>query len=234
MAEKTGINPAEFDQLWKGPVIRTGVVTVLIPMFLCFLPCLYLYVYHGVFPSLTAALEGWGMVAAVYGAFYIVEPISYYPVLGMTGTYISFLSGNIGNLRVPCAALALEVVGEESGTPEAEMVSTLGLTGSVVTNLFFVSLAAVAGTAFLEALPLSIQNAFKSYTVPAIFGAMLAQFGMHFPVLVIFALGIPLFLLYAAPLMGLAVLSKAWIAIASAVFGTILIGRVFYKLKIIR
>lgn len=174
------------------------------------------------------------MVAATFGAFYIVEPISYYPVLGMTGTYISFLSGNIGNLRMPCAAVALEVVGEESGTPEAEMVSTLGLAGSVVTNLFFVSLAAVAGAWFLNALPLALQNAFKAYTVPAIFGAMLGSFGMKYPVLIIFGLGIPLFLLYGAPLVGLAFLSKVWIAIVCAVFGTILVARVFYKMKIIR
>ena len=227
------VNQAEFDKLWKGPVIRTGVITVLVPMFLCFLPNLYLYIYYGVFPSFQAAMEAWGMVAAVYGAFYFVEPISYYPVLGMTGTYISFLSGNIGNLRVPCAAVALDVVGEESGTPEAEMISTIGLAGSVVTNLFFVSLAAVAGAVILNALPLAVQNAFKSYTVPAIFGAMLGQFGMKYPVLIIFGFGIPMFLLYGAPLVGLAFLSKAWIAIACAVFGTIVIARVFYKMKII-
>ena len=67
------INQVEFNKLWKGPVIKTGVITVLIPMFLCFLPSVYLYVYHGVFPSFSSAMEAWGMVAAVYGAFYFVE-----------------------------------------------------------------------------------------------------------------------------------------------------------------
>lgn len=227
------INQAEFDKLWRGPVIRTGIITVLVPMFMCFLPSLYLYIAHGAYPSFEVAMKSWGMVASIYAAFYFVEPISYYPILGMTGTYISFLSGNIGNLRVPCAAVALDIANEQSGTPEAEMISTIAISGSVVTNLFFVSLAAIAGATLLGMLPLSIQNAFKAYTVPAIFGAMFGQFGMKYPVLAIFAFGIPMFLLYGAPMLGFAFLAQAWIVIASAVFGTILMGRLFYKMKII-
>lgn len=224
----------EFDALWREPVIRIGVSTVLVSMLLCFLPCVYLYVNHGVFPSLKQAFEGWVLIISIYGAFYIVEPISYYPILGMTGTYISFLSGNIGNVRVPSAAVALDVVGEESGTPEAELVSTLGISGSVVTNLFFVSLAAVLGAAILDALPEALQNALKAYTVPAIFGAMFGQFGARLPIMVPVAFGIPMALLYYAPRLGLGFFAQAWIVIPLAVFGSILISRLFYKAKIVK
>lgn len=222
------INPVEFNKLWKGPVIRTGVITVIIPMLMCFLPSLYLYLAHGVFPDFSTAMKAWGMIATIYGAFYIVEPISYYPILGLTGTYISFLSGNIGNLRVPCSAIAQEAVGAESGTPEGEIASTLGVCGSVITNLFFVSLAAVAGAALLGVLPATVQNVFKLYTVPAIFGAMLGQFGGKMPCLIPFALGIPFFMLYIAPMIGLSFLAAPWLVILVSVFGTIAIGRLFY------
>lgn len=228
------INPAEFNKLWKGPVIRTGVITVIIPMLMCFLPSLYLYLAHGVFPDFKTAMRAWGMIATIYGAFYIVEPISYYPILGLTGTYVSFLSGNIGNLRVPCSAIAQAAVGAESGTPEGEIASTLGLCGSVITNLFFVSLAAVAGTALLELLPPSVQQAFKLYTVPAIFGAMLGQFGGKAPSLIVFGLAIPFFMLYAAPRMGLAFLATPWLVIIVSVFGTIAIARVLYTKGLIK
>lgn len=225
----SSIDAGRFNKLWKGPVVRLGVVSVAIPMFMCFLPCVYLYVAHGVSPSFQEAMTAWGMIAAIYGAFYIVEPLSYYPILGLTGTYISFLSGNIGNLRVPCAAVAQEAVGTEPGTPESEIVATLGLAGSVVTNLFFVSLAAFAGAAILGMLPPSIQNAFKAFTVPAIFGAMMGQFGAKAPILVVFCIGIPMFLLYVAPLIGLGFLAAPWIVIAASVFGTIAIARVFFS-----
>ncbi|MDR1874021.1 MAG: hypothetical protein LBQ90_03265 [Synergistaceae bacterium] len=229
----SSIDAAEFNKIWKGPVIRIGIITVIVPTFMCFLPSLYLYMVHGVFPSFEVAMKAWGMVAATFGAFYVVEPISYYPILGLTGTYISFLSGNISNLRVPCAAVAQDVVGTEPGTPESEIVATLGLAGSVVTNLFFVSLAAVAGAIILEALPTALQNAFKSYTVPAIFGAMLGQFGVKMPILVPVCLIIPLFLLYVAPRIGLAALSAPWIVIVASIFGTILISRAFFKMKLV-
>lgn len=225
------INPVEFNKLWKGPVIRTGVITVIIPMLMCFLPNLYLYIAHGVFPDFSTAMKAWGMIATIYGAFYIVEPLSYYPILGLTGTYISFLSGNIGNLRVPCSAIAQEAVGAESGTPEGEIASTLGVCGSVITNLFFVSLAAVAGAVLLEALPAEIQSAFKLYTVPAIFGAMLGQFGSKLPSLIPFALAIPFFLLYVAPMIGLPFLATGWVVILFSVFGMIAVGRMFYVMR---
>ncbi len=62
------------------------------------------------------------MVALSFGAFYVVEPISYYAALGLTGTYLSFLSGNIGNMRVPCATMALETTESEPGTLQAEVL----------------------------------------------------------------------------------------------------------------
>jgi len=224
----------ESKKIWRDPVVRLGVVTVIIPMFMCFLPNVFLYVVHGAFPTFNEAMRAWGMIAVIFGAFYIVEPISYYPILGLSGTYISFLSGNISNVRIPCSAVAQEVAGTEPGTLEAEIVSTLGVTGSVVTNLFFVSLAAIAGTTLLGLFPTSIQDAFKSYTVPAIFGAMLGQFSLKAPVLIIFALGIPLFLLHVAPTIGLAAFSKPWIVIAASVFGTVGIARVLFKMGILK
>lgn len=225
------INQTEFNKLWKGPVVRTGVITVIIPMLMCFLPNLYLYLKHGVFPDFGTAMNAWGMIATIYGAFYIVEPVSYYPILGLTGTYISFLSGNIGNLRVPCSAIAQEAVGAKSGTPESEIASTLGICGSVITNLFFVSLAAVAGAALLGMFPEPVQQAFKLYTVPAIFGAMLGQFGSKMPSLIVFSLGIPFFMLYVAPRIGLTFLATPWLVIMASVFGTIAIGRFFYVMR---
>jgi hypothetical protein len=227
-------NTPEYKKLWREPAVRLGVITVLIPTVMCFLPNLYLYLVHGVAPSFDEAMRAWGMVAVLFGAFYIVEPISYYPILGLTGTYISFLSGNNSNIRMPCAAIAQEVVGTETGTLESEIVATLGVAGSVVTNLFFVSLAAVAGAALLNLFPVSVQNAFKTYTVPAIFGAMMGQFGLKAPILVVFAFAIPILFLYFAPLAGLTFLAKPWIAIIASVFGTVAIARLFFKKGILK
>ena len=218
-----------FDQIWNPSVNRIGRSTIFAVAALSFLPTTYLYLVHGLIPPLEVMLNTWLLVAMVFGAFYVVEPMSYYPILGLAGTYISFLSGNIGNMRVPCSAIAQEVVGVKPETPEAEIISTLGLTGSVITNLIAVSLAAIVGAQLLGLLPASITYAFHHYAVPAIFGAVFGQFAMQSPRLAVFAIGIPLGLYFLAGQPGLAFLGRPWLIILVAIFGTVGIARFFYN-----
>ena len=120
---------------WKRNSIRIGAPTCILAAFTAFIPVLYLCSRYNCWPSLEVVLSAWALTALSFGAFYIVEPISYYAALGMSGTYLGFLSGNIGNMRVPCAALALDVTESESGTIQAEVVSTMAICGSIITNL---------------------------------------------------------------------------------------------------
>lgn len=97
---------------WKKNSIRIGTPTNLLAAFTSFIPVIWLCITYNCWPDPKVVLAGWGMVALSFGAFYVVEPISYYAALGLTGTYLSFLSGNIGNMRVPCATMALGNDGE--------------------------------------------------------------------------------------------------------------------------
>lgn len=212
----------QFDQVWFKPVTKVGMWTLLTAALLSFLPNMYLYIFHGAAPSFSTALKAWGMIATLYGAFYIVEPISYYSILGLSGTYLSFLSGNISNLRLPCAGMALEVTDTKPGTQEAEVISTLGITGSVITNLIGVTLAAFIGTMLIKIFPPVIADAFRNYTVPAILGAVFGQFAFKHPKLAIVGIGIPVFLRLTTGI-------SAWILIIAAVFGTIGVARILYK-----
>jgi hypothetical protein len=212
----------EFYEIWDKPVIKIGTITLLLASVTTFLPCLYLYLTEGVFPSLSTALKAWGMIASLFGAFYIVEPVSYYSILGLSGTYLSFLSGNISNVRVPCAAMALEATNTEPGTNEAEVVSTLGITGSIITNLIACALAAFLGSSLISILPPAIATAFKNYTVPAIFGAVFGQFSLKYPKLAIVGIGIPTLLRFTTNL-------PSWVLIIVSVFGTIAFAKLTYK-----
>jgi len=212
----------DFNKIWKAPVIKIGMITLLTAAVLSFLPVVYLYLKHGVIPPLSIMLKSWGMIAALFGAFYIVEPVSYYAVLGLSGTYMSFLAGNISNLRLPCAAMALEATGTESGTKEAEVISTLGIAGSIITNLIGVTLAAFVGSALISIFPPVIADAFRNYTVPAIFGAVFGQFAFRYPKLGIVGIGIPVILRLTTAL-------PAWALIIASVFGTILTAKFLHS-----
>lgn len=223
MEKKFTMNKNEFDSLWKGPVTKIGVATLLSAVVLSFLPVLYLYFRYGVFPPWSIALKSWGMIATIFGAMYFVEPISFYSILGLSGTYMSFLSGNIGNLRLPCAAMALEVTEIEPGTQEAEVISTLGIAGSIIVNIIGTTLAAFIGAKVIGILPAVVVKGLSTYTAPAIFGAMFGQFAIKFPKLSIFGLGIPVAIRFFLPKV------PAYIIIMAAVFGTMLVGRLFHN-----
>ena len=206
---------------WKKGSVRIGAPTNLLAAVTAFIPVIWLCTTYDCWPDPAVVLAGWGLVALSFGAFYIVEPISYYAALGMTGTYLSFLSGNIGNMRVPCAALALDATNSEPGTLQAEVASTMAICGSIITNLFFTTLAAVVGSAVVAVLPAFIVTALTKYAAAAIFGGTFGNFAIKYPKVAIFAIGIPFVLkMTLAP--------PAWVLIVASVFGSLGVARFFY------
>lgn len=207
---------------WKKKSVRIGAPTNLLAAATAFIPVLWLCSTYDCWPSASVILAAWGMVVLSFGPFYIVEPISYYAALGMTGTYLGFLSGNIGNMRVPVAALALEATDSKPGTLQAEVASTMAICGSIFTNLAFTTLAALVGTAVVAVLPDFIVAALTKYAAAAIFGGTFGNFAIKYPKVAVFALFATLAvkMLFAPP---------AWVMIIFAVFGSLLVARILYK-----
>ena len=136
----------QYMKVWKKSCIRIGTPTNILAAATAFFPVVYLCIRYNCWPNVDTVLAAWGLTVIAFGAFYVVEPISYYASLGMSGTYLGFLSGNIGNMRVPCAALALDVTESETGSIQAEVVSTMAICGSIITNL--IASAAIFGATF--------------------------------------------------------------------------------------
>ncbi|HSR13822.1 MAG TPA: hypothetical protein VLS90_20410, partial [Thermodesulfobacteriota bacterium] len=90
---------------------RIGLTTALIHILIFFLPPLYITYYFGIAVDWAAVGKGTIAVLGFSAPFWFIEPISYFVVLGIAGTYISFLAGNISNFRLPVSAVAQEVAG---------------------------------------------------------------------------------------------------------------------------
>ena len=206
---------------WKKNCIRIGAPTNLLAAATAFIPVLWLCATYDCWPALNTVLTAWGMVALSFGAFYFVEPISYYAALGMSGTYLSFLSGNIGNMRVPVAAMALDSTASQPGTLQAEVASTMAICGSIITNLVFTTLAAIIGAAVVSILPAFIVTALTKYAAAAIFGGTFGNFAIKYPKIAIFAIGIPFDLKMTTGL-------PAWVLIVASVFGSLAVARFLY------
>lgn len=216
------MNEKAIMQQWKSSSIKIGSPTNFLAAITAFIPVIWLCTTYNCWPPLATVLTAWGMVAASFGALYFVEPVSYYAALGLTGTYLSFLSGNIGNMRVPCAALALEVTDSTPGTIRSEVVSTMAICGSVITNLIATTSAIIVGSAVLSVLPAFVVSGLTKYASSAIFGATFGNFAIKYPKVAVFALVIPVALKMFTPLPAAAV-------IVCTVLGTLWIARVFYK-----
>ncbi len=127
-------------------------------------------------------------------------------------------------MRVPCASLALDVTESEAGTIQAEVVSTMAICGSIITNLIATTAAAFVGTAIVSVLSAVVTDGLKLYASAAIFGATFGNFALKKPKIAIFGILIPV----VCKLIGTL---PAWLTILLTVFGTVLIGRLFYVVE---
>lgn len=212
---------------WTATSVRIGRTCFFLAIITSFTPLFYFYLVYDVYPPLDVALTSWLSIAMVFGAFYFVEPFSYYPILGLTGSYLGILSGNISNVRLPASAAAQMAVGVESGSKQAEIISTLGIAGSIFTNLFFLTLAVLMGDWILSVSPPALIEAVKSYILPTIFGCLYGQFTIMKPKIALYALPITAIVYILFP--GL----PAYIYIIVAIFGNLLLTRLLYKKNLI-
>lgn len=128
--------------------------------------------YLGSMPDLGAVAKGFVSVGLVWTVSSVVEFLIYTPMLGAGGGYLAFITGNLINMKIPCAVNARDIVGAKTGTPENEIISTLSIaTASLVTIVVL-----AAGVLLLVPLQPVLQSevlqpAFSN-VVPALFGAM--------------------------------------------------------------
>ena len=156
---------------------RIGKIIGVLAVLASFMPALTLGVVYGLWPD-TAAL-GTAAVSAIasFGVLWFVEPLSYYPVVGPVGTYMAFVSGNISNMRIPCASMAQISAEVEPGSDKGSIIATIGMGVSIVINTLVLTIGVIAGSSILSMLPASVVGALN-YLLPALFGALLVQFGM--------------------------------------------------------
>lgn len=156
---------------------KIGKLTGLLGAVLSFLPALVLAVVYGLLPKPAALATAFISAASAFGFLWVVEPISYFTVLGPVGTYMAFLSGNISNMRVPCAGMAQVAADVEPGTEKGSIVSVIGMATSIVINVSVLTIGVILGSSVLSAMPASVIEALN-YLLPALFGALLMQFGL--------------------------------------------------------
>ena len=178
-----------YEEGFLKPIIYWGSRTNLLAVVLAFAPALYMLIAYNIVPQANEILTGFIIVAPYAVVLQIVEPPSYFPILGVPGTYMSFLAGNISNVRVPASAVAQNAAGVTEGSEEGAIISTIAIGVSVVVNLVILLIGVFIGGRLLESFPPVLNKALE-YILPAVFGGVFGTFAMRDIKLAVVALAV--------------------------------------------
>ena len=165
---KTKTEKSYYDKVHNWGRISTVSALCILLMFPLAI-CLYL----NVFPPVKTVIAGLLKVIPLYWAVAVVEVIFYTPMLGAGGTYLSFVTGNIVNLKLPCAISAMENAKVKSNTEEGEVISTIAIATSSIVTTVILAIGILIFAPFLQTFTESalLMPAFKQ-VIPALFGAL--------------------------------------------------------------
>ena len=110
--------------------------------------------------------------APMYWAVGAVEVITFIPMLGAGGSYLSFVTGNISNLKLPCAINALENAGVDAKSEEGEIVSTIAIAVSSIVTVIIIAIGVLLIVPLSPVLESPVLKPAFDQMLPALFGAL--------------------------------------------------------------
>ncbi len=214
-------NPLILDEIFDRRVHRIGRLTIMTCIILALSVPLMAAVIFGIMPPTGPLISGIVTVSSFMIPLSIAEIFSFYPILGASGLYISYTTGNISNLKVPCAAIGMEAAEVQPGTKEGDIISTIAMAGSVIVC----ELILVLGVILLVPLSVYLQHPVLKPAFDQILPALFGSLGAYF-ILKNYRLAVVPMLLGAV--VAVVHLNTA-VAVPVCVFLSILAARVLYK-----
>lgn len=215
---------------YTNSVHRYGKIWGFAILGILFLFPITLSLVFSVVPDWSALAKGALAVAPMYWAVGIIEVITYVPMLGAGGAYLSFVTGNISNLKLPCAIDAMEKANVKSNSEEGEIISTISIAiSSIVTTVIILLgvILIVPLTPLLESP--TLQPAFAQM-LPALFGGLGVVFISKNVKLAIAPIILMLALFISIPALNSGTVG---IMVPVGVVFTIIVARIMYKKGII-
>lgn len=177
-------------------------------------------VYYGAWPEAKTVFSALTKVILIYWTTAVIEVITYTPMLGAGGTYLSFVTGNITNLKLPCGLNAMEKANVKPNTEEGEVITTIAIGSSAIATTIIIAAGVLLFSPVLPVLRESptLRPAF-SYVTSALFGALGASYFRKHWKISIFPIVVGVIVLLFAPTLGVGTLM--FITIVAAVAGAL-------------
>jgi len=151
---------------------RDGRIWSLAIMALMLLYPLAIMLAFGALPNGKGLIMGLIATAPMYWAVGIVETFTFIPMLGAGGSYISFITGNISNLKLPCALSAMEQMGVKANSEEGEVISTIAIAVSSIVTTVIIILGVILIVPLTPVLNAPVLEPAFAQILPALFGGL--------------------------------------------------------------
>ena len=150
-----------YGKIW---IWTAAVVVLMVPVAIC--------VYYNAWPSMTAVLKGLLGVAPIYWTVGCIEVLTYTPMLGVGGTYLAFVTGNLTSLKAPAALNAMDNAGVKAGSEEGEVISTIAIATSSIVTTLVLALGVLGLSMIAPVLDHPVLKPAFDNILPALFGGL--------------------------------------------------------------
>ena len=129
-------------------------------------------VWYNAWPAFSDVLKGFVGVAPIFWTVGVIEVITYVPMLGTGGSYLGFVTGNLSNLKVPCALNAMESAKVDPGSEEGEVISTISIATSAIVTTAIIALGVLLLAQIRPFLESEIMQPAFDNILPSLFGGL--------------------------------------------------------------
>ena len=183
-------------------------------------------IIFGTSPDWKALGMGLLATAPMYWTVGAIEVITFVPMLGASGAYLSFVTGNISNLKLPCAINALEQNEVSANSEEGEVISTIAIATSSIVTILIVLLGVICIVPLTPILEAEILVPAFDQILPALFGGLGVAFVSKNWKLAIAPVSLMLILFIFVPALNAGTVG---VMVPVAALFTIAVGRILYK-----
>ena len=165
--EKTKI---QLDPFTEWAHNRGRLFMILFTAYMVVIPIIVCAVY-GCMPSFKMCLPGLIAILAIMGPSTVAEVASYTPILGAS-TYLTFVTGNLMNLKIPCILNAQRIANVEANTVEGDAISLIATAVSSAVTIIILMLGILLLNFIRPVLSSPAVVTASNYLLPALFGVM--------------------------------------------------------------
>lgn len=170
---KTNLNDnIRMADTYEEEIHKLGRITGLLALLLIFITPTIICIKFNIFPPTKNLLLGIGTIALLEIPVCIAEVLTYTPLLGTGASYLAFVSGNLTNLKIPCASMSMEIAEVKPGTKEGDIISTISVAVSTLVTELIIIIGVIAIVPLTPVLNSPKLTPAFSNVLPALFGAL--------------------------------------------------------------